>query len=267
VRRLLFPLAVSSTILVAVACGSTNGDATVPDTLDASPLDAATNPQPFGDAAEDTGSSGGPKDSGKDVVTTDSPSDAPSDAPAEAGPSPDLVRINELYIAGISGNGDKDEYVELKGAPGTPLDELKLRLIKGDGTVTGEVDVAETAGDVIPATGLWVVGGSLVLTANRTPPLAVWGLAEDLGSVQLVRGTAKTVVDIVGYSTDPAGTKPALAASAPTATYETNPALQPPAGSVAFGRKAGAADTNDNGADFCKMGKSPGLPNAAVCAP
>jgi hypothetical protein len=250
-RPIVFPAFVAS-LLVAAACASTNGEPIPSETLDASPLDAGTNPVPYGEAGPDGG-----EDAGED---------APSDAPADA-PTASSVRINELYVGGVIG-GDIHEYVELRGDPGAPLGELKLRLLKSDGSVGGEVDVFDAPSDVMPANGFWVVGGSLLIdNIDRKPPISAWGLAEDLGAVQLVRvsGATRELVDVVGYSTTPDAGGPPAPPSPPTATFEKEPALQPPvdATKTAFGRAAGAADTNDNFEDFCAMAQSPGVANGA----
>jgi hypothetical protein len=258
-RHIALPAFVAS-LLVAAACSSTNGAPIPSETLDASPLDAGTNPQPYGDAGPDGDGdgdedSGGGKDAGKD---------APSDAPPD-GPTVSSVRINELYVGGVVG-GDINEYVELRGDPGAPLGDLELRLIKSDGTVSGEVDVFENPSDVMPANGFWVVGGSLLIdNIDRKAPISAWGLDEDLGAVQLVRvsGVTHELLDVVGYSTAPDAGGPPAPPSPPTSTFEKEPALQPPidATKKAFGRAAGAADTNDNFKDFCTQAQSPGVAN------
>src|SRR5205085_2638508 len=89
-----------------------------------------------------------------------------------------------------------------------------------------------------------------------------WGL-DYPGAVQLVRGTQ--LLDVVGYSDVPDASAIPPPPSPPTATVEGKPALAPDNASATstsvrytFGRKTGAADTNNNAADFCRMKASPG---------
>ena len=261
-RRNFLVLLPFATLASALACSATNGDAIPSQIFDASALDVGSNP---GDPDAGTRLDGSTL---KDGATNDASADAPPDAPV-ANTAP--VQINELFVDN-AGLGDGAEFVELRAVPGTPVDDLKLRLIYADGQVKYEVSVGDP-GAKFPANGLWVVGGGQTFKLNvldhvdRTVSLSTWGLDNDHGAVQVVRGT--TLLDVVGYaSTLDAGTLPPPA-SAPKATVEGTAALVPAspnganAKAVGLGRKVGAADTNDNAADFCKMEASPGYPQNA----
>ena len=245
-------------LLAHAACSVGNGDAIPGTVYDASTLDVGANP----DDPE-----GGPKP-GEDATTPshDAGSDAPSDAPKDASPVNGPVQINELYVDQIL-DGDGSEFVELRAAPGTAADDLKLRLIGPTGAVRYEVSVG-LPGDKFGADGLWVVGGGQTYRLNvqdrvdRVVGLSSWGL-DYPGAVQLVRGT--TLLDVVGYTDDPDGGAVPAVPQPPTATVEKKPAITPDNSSatsttkrISFGRKTGAADTNDNSVDFCAMEASPG---------
>lgn len=262
-RRIALLLAAVFPLAAHAAC-ATNGDAIPNQVFDASMLDVGTNPD------DPDGSTGNDKDGGHGndgAMGTD----APADAPTESGPNTGPVLINELYVDQIL-DGDAAEFVELRGPVGTPVDDLKLRLIYANGTVKYEVSVG-LAGEKIPANGLWVVAGNRTDKLNvtdhvdRTISITTWGL-DSRGAVQLVRGT--TLLDVVGYSDVVDGGAVPAAPSPPTSTVEGKAALAPDNGSAtqltprrSFGRKTGAADANDNASDFCKMIASPGYPQKA----
>jgi hypothetical protein len=254
-RRFALALAAALPLCAHAACSSTNGDAVPDPVFDASPLDVGTNP--------DDRDGGGNVDG---ATKQDAGGDAPSDAPNDTAPNSVPVQINELYVDQLV-QGDMTEFVELRAAPGTPVDDLKLRLINGAG-VRYEVS-AGVAGEKFGASGLWVVAGDRLdklnvpykvdRQFNITSP---WGL-DYPGAVQLVRGS--TLLDVVGYSDEPDGGAVPQLMQAPTATVEGKPALAPDnAGATgstkrkSFGRKTGALDTNDNSIDFCVMEASPG---------
>lgn len=255
-RRFAVASSVLAVLAAVAACSASNGDAIPGTVFDASPLDAGENvPEPTGDAAADDASPA--KDAAKD---------APKDAPPDALPTND-VRINELFVDNHL-LGDGAEFVELRAPAGTAVDDLRLRLVDHAGVVKADLAVGDP-GDKVGAGGLWVVGGNQTYKLNvagdhvdQVVALGSWGLDNEAGAVQLLRGT--TVLDVVGYSTDAdAGTVPP-AATPPTTTVEGKPALVPSdsGGATAkrrsFGRAAGAVDTNDNRADFCAMIASPG---------
>jgi hypothetical protein len=258
--RLAFALLSLLPLLAHAACSSGNGDAIGNQMFDASPLDPGSKPDdPDGGPGQEDAS---PK---KDA---DPPQDAPSDAPLDA-PNTAPVQINEVYVDNAFLRGDATEYIELRAAPGTRVDDLKLRIVysNGNGAVKYEIAVGDP-GEKFGANGLWVVGGMQTFKLNVLDhvdqPLSagVFGL-DDRGAVQLVRGS--TLLDVVGYGDDPdAGAVPVLL-TPPTATSEgkiSRTAIQPASSSApakSIGRKTAAADTNNNSADFCQMVASPGF--------
>jgi len=250
----------------AAACATTNGEPIPDPAFEGSTLDASNNTDPGGGG----GGGGGSGDGGSDAKKDGTPSDAKSEALPEAGPAFD-VRINELFVDNAL-IGDATEYVELRGTPGISVADLKLRLLGADGHVLAEVDVANVPTDVIQPNGTWCIGGNQTFKlgvadhVDKTVSVNVWGLDNDRGAVQLVKGAAKDLIDVVGYDVNVPGTAAPAAPSPPTSTVETKVATVPATAKKAFGRKAAAADTNDNGADFCKMTPTPGKPQAA-CDP
>jgi hypothetical protein len=243
-----------------VGCSTSNGDP-IPEPDNGAPdLDAGGNSLPSkSDAAS----------------TSDAAADADSGAPVDAandGPDPvSAVRIGEIYVDNVAA-GDPTEFIELRGAPGTSLDELRLRLLDSTGAVTGEIDVAAQLGDVIPASGLWVVGGGNTFTVDSSShvdhvmlgaDLNAWGMDTPRGAVQLVRGTARALLDVVGYDEDADAGALASPSSPPIETVEGKPAVLPSTAKKSFGRVNGAIDGNDNRADFCQMAPTAGRLNAA----
>jgi len=265
-RRIFFYLASLAPVLVHAACASSNGEPIPNEVYDASPLDTGGNPlDPDGGSVD-----GARADGATDGGVTDAPAD---------GPVSTAILINEIYVDTI-GDGDGSEFVELRAAPGTTVDDLKLRLIGPNGKVRYEV-AAGLAGDKVGASGRWVVGGNQTFRLNvvdrvdRTVPLATWGL-DYPGAVQLVRGT--TLLDVVGWTDVPDGgaVAPDPTLSPPTATAEGKPAALPDNSGAtnltkrkSFGRRGapdGGAlppDTNDNKTDFCVMEASPGYAQKA----
>ena len=254
----ILPLA---TIGSGIGCSATNGDAIPSQVYDASALDVGSNPE-----EPDAGALDGA--AVKDGATKDAPADSAPDGPiGNVAP----VQINELFVDN-DGLGDGAEFVELRAAPGTPADDLKLRLLYADGQVKYEVTVGNP-GAKFGASGLWVVGGGLTSKLNvqdhvdRILNLNAWGLDNGRGAVQVVRGT--TLLDVVGYTTNPDAGTLAPPASPPLATVEGSPALVPAAANgmnpkgLTLGRKTAAVDTNNNLVDFCKMEASPGYAQKA----
>jgi hypothetical protein len=254
--RFLLCLAAVLPLAVHAACASSNGAAVGSQTFDASPLDPGDK-----NRGEDAGAEndGAPKDAAPEVdAAEDAKPDAANTAPVE---------INEIYVDNAFLRGDATEYVELRGAAGVPVDDLKLRILYADGTVKYEVAVGN-AGEKFGANGLWVVGGTQTFKLNVTDHVdhslstSVFGL-DVRGAVQLLRGGV--LLDVVGYGSDPdAGAVPPPLTQ-PTATSEgrvARTATQPTASSApakAIGRASGAADTNVNAVDFCTMVASPGF--------
>jgi hypothetical protein len=256
-RRLALASFVLSTLAAVAACSASNGDAIPGTVFDASPLDAGSNmPYPDGGGADAA--------PGKDASK-----DAPLDAPGDGARTNDVL-INEIYVDNYL-LGDGAELVELRIPPGTPIDDLRLRLVDRTGAVKYDVAVADP-GQVVGPGGIWVVGGSQTFKLNvndhvdHVVDLNTWGLDNASGAVQVVRGT--TLLDVVGYSTDAdAGAIPP-ATTPPTATVEGRPAIVPAdngtkfAKRKSFGRRPGA-NSNDNRSDFCTMSATPG--NENVC--
>lgn len=220
---------------------------------------------------EDTGVSRTPKDAAS--IDAKSPTDAttdsatPRDASSTDGATTDAsdagktdagtsaLVISEVFAADILSK----RYVEIAGPPGTPLADLKLRIVSATGTVLKTVDVPKGAGDVMPARGTWVVGGIAEAAVDNGLLVSAWDLPSDNGSVQLVRqGASTTLLDVVGY-----GTCAAQVATAPTTAFEGAAAVTP--GTKALLRKPGRADTGVNADDFCKGSASPNAVN--VCDP
>ena len=260
--RFAFGLAALLPLALHAACASSNGDAIGGPVYDASPLDPGENQdEPDGSVAHDAASS-------EDGAA---PEDGGVDAPAEAGPNTAPVQINEIYVDNKFLRGDTTEYVELRAAPGTPVDDLRLRIIYANGILEHDLAVG-AAGQKFGANGLWVVGGFQTFKLNVTDHVdnalsaASFGL-DDRGAVQVVRGS--TLLDAVGYGDNPdAGAVPAPP-TPPTATSEgpiARSAVQPASASApakSIGRATGAPDTNKNNADFCTMVASPGFPQKA----
>lgn len=166
------------------------------------------------------------------------------------------VVINELFV----NDALSKRYVEIAGPPGTPLSELRLRVVGAGGVVLKTVGVASVPSDVLPASGLWVVGGGLEPAVDNPLIASEWDLPTQNACVQLVHlvGGTAVLLDVVGY-----GLPPSAAQTMPTACVEGSPAPNPGAGALV--RKPGLTDTNMNSADFCQGPKSPRAPN--TCAP
>jgi hypothetical protein len=258
ITRCAFALLALLPLGAHAACSSGNGDAIGNPMFDASPLDPGKNPyDPDGSVPVDGAT---PDGGGKE----DAPVDAAKDSPV-VNNAP--VQINEIYVDNKFLRGDATEYIELRAAPGTPVDDLKLRIVYATGGLKYEVTVGDP-GEKFGSNGLWVVGGNQTFKLNvldnvdQQVSVGIFGL-DERGAVQLVRGS--TLLDVVGYGDNPDAGAVASPATPPTATSEgrlAETAEQPasinsPAKSI--GRKTGAADTNNNNADFCQMVASPGF--------
>lgn len=258
-RRFFF--AWTGLVAAVAACSATNGDTSPNDIY--TPPDAAAEeeePSPLPEA-----STRPPADAGADRKVADATPEA-----SPPGPSSAEVRINELYVDHDS-LGDGAEYVELRGVQGTPVDDLKLRLVDGVGKVAYEVDVADP-GSKIGSTGTWAIGPVTVGTSlgvlerlDKTVGIGSWGLANGRGAVQLVRGPNRELVDVVGYVSTPDAGAASSPTTDPKATSEGLPAVVPLAAKRALGRKVSSADTDVNRSDFCPMVPSPGSGQQKPC--
>jgi len=265
---LLFLLCLAPGAAHVIACSASNGDAIPAEVRDASSIDAGNTGEPDDASSSSSGGDGGgkkdsgsPKDSGGDK-------DVGPDGSSSGGP---VIVINEVYVDHDS-LGDVAEFVELRGDPGVVIDDLKLRLVNHLGTVTHTVDIGP-AGAKFPASGLWVVGGGQTFQTSspshedQTQTLASgWGLDNERGAVQLVRGT--TLLDVVGWSDGPDAGTLSVVGAPPLAGGEGSAAAvptisrpsTPPKIAHSLGRRAASADTNDNATDFCSMPATPGYP-------
>lgn len=246
---------------LAAACSASNGEAIPSEVRDADALDGNTFDPTDRDSSsteEDSGTTNPPKDAGtKDVQTKDTGVDAPVATSAE-------VRINEVYVD-RAGGGAKVEYVELRGPAGVAIDDLFIRVIDGAGkpSATTPYPVAST-GQKMPASGIWLLGGALVSPVPDTVMSIPQGWdIDDKGAIQLVRGAASDVVDVVGWTTDADGGAVPQPTNAPKTVVEGKPFVLPTTGTQSFGRAASGADTNDNAKDFCKMNQSARVANGA----
>jgi len=258
-RKLLALVLASSPLSLHVACAVSNGDADLPEVRDAGSLEASRTARPDADDDEEEG-----EDEREDKRDGSRPDAGKGAADADSGDA--VILINEIYVD-IDGLGDGAEFVELSAAPGTRVDDLKLRILDDTGTIKYTVTVAGP-GQTVGGTGLWVVGGNqtfklgVVDRVDQVIPLNGWGLPTSRGAVQLVRGT--TIVDVVSWSTDadagPIPAPPSLPAETGEGAPARVPTIRKTAGNPAhsFGRRDGAADTDDNRADFCSMAASPG---------
>jgi hypothetical protein len=217
-------------------------------------VDTATSEETGADAATEASS-----EASTDGSTSDAESDA-SDSATDAGPMGlAAARINEIFVDRNLA-GDNTEYVEISGPEGIALDKLRLRAVKPDGSIAFDVAVAD-AGATMPASGRWVVGGTLA-TTDKSYSIATWGIPNDSGAIQLERtdGIAVELLDVVAY-----GVAPMTPTTEPKTVVEDVPAALPPSGSTnkSIGRKSVPGDTDHNGADFCVQTASPKAANGA----
>lgn len=257
-RRSSVALLIALAAVELAACIAGNGD--TPDAPIYEPPEAGSDARTTR-PTEDGGAA--PTDAAPDAKKATS--DASSDAATP--PSSSVVRIQEVYVD-HDGLGDGAEYVELTGPVGTPVSDLALRLVDATGTVAYDVSVGD-AGDVIGASGTWVVGGTQTFKlgvsdrVDHIVSLASWGIPNERGAVQLVKGT--TLLDVLGYVTNGSDTAAAAPTTNPKATSEGLPAVVPTIAKHALGRKKGAADSDQNRTDFCAMAATPGSAQQAAC--
>ena len=152
-----------------------------------------------------------------------------------------LPLISEVFYD-QSGSDDGHSFVELFGAPGTPLDGLRLEGVNGfDG---GVGPVIALAGSVGPS-GLFVVAdrtGGGVTFVSAFDQLANFDLQNGPDSVRLVSDTE--VLDAVGYGAFDA-----------TEVFAGEGTAAPDApGGSSLARLFADVDTDDNAIDFAVRG-------------
>ena len=193
---------------------------------------------------------------------------AASDGGVAAGES--AIQISEVYVdtAAVAAGS---EYVELRGAAGTPLRDLRLRVLGANGSVRFEVDVASSPLTRVGATGFYVVGGTRVdalgvtYFVDRELGVGSFGLDDEGGSIQLIstQGGQRSLVDVVGYTAQPNGAAPLAPVNLPPSTTVLGkPAVLSSAPKRAIGRRASVASKGDNRSDYCTMSPTPGFPQA-----
>lgn len=239
-----------STAATLAACSAGNGEVGPSEIRDAAPLEASRFPDLEGGTEDDAGTHG----------------EGDADA-ADTGAAPVVLLVNEVYVD-QGGGGSQSEYVELRGKEGDPLDGFRLRIVHPNGSVN-EFAIADP-GETMPSSGVWVVGGALLPGSQIADKIITtpegWGL-DDIGAAQLVYGPERTLVDVVGWTDDADAAAIVPPSIPPVVTSEGARVLLPDTASTSIGRKPGAADTNDNAADFCRMAATPRAPNPSTCDP
>jgi len=231
-----------------------------------------------GDGASADVESDSPAESGPETGV-DAPPESGPDAPAEAAydAAPEAaveagtdasalpaIHITEIYVD-VALQGDNVEWVAIAAAPGTPLDDLKLRHFKWESEtkpIVQKFDLAVAgSGTVMPSSGYWVVGGFWA-PSDQSYGISSWGLDSSSGMVQLYRGSNQELLDAVGYG----NAKPTDAPSAPFMTMEGTAAALPPPGTEDFSiARRGAGTWHDNSLDFCVQDATPKADNPGVC--
>lgn len=253
--------AATALALAAAACTAGNGGFS-PEPLYTPPetTDGDTKVPPGGGDADTRP----PADAGTDARKPDGATEG-----GPQGPAASDVRIQELYVD-HDGFGDGAEYVELRGAPGTPVSDLALRIVGEDGSIDYEVPCG-APGDLVGASGTWVVGGPSVFKVDavqrvdKTVSVASWGLPNARGAVQLVLGPSRVLLDVIGWTDQADGGGVPAPPTDPKATKEGGAVSVPSIAKHALGRKTGAADTNDNRVDVCSMAASIGSSTQKAC--
>jgi hypothetical protein len=154
--------------------------------------------------------------------------------------------LSEVFYDAV-GSDDGLSFVEIWGAPGTPLTGLSIEAINGAG---GGVTHTLALNGAIGASGLFVIaddlaGGGTTLVANADL-IVDFDFQNGPDSV-LLRGPGG-VLDAVGYGSFGAGD---------VFAGEGTPAPDPAAGS-AIARRFANLDSGDNAADWLAAAPSPG---------
>ena len=172
---------------------------------------------------------------------------------AAAGSARAVPLISEVFYDAV-GSDDGQSFVELYGAPGTPLDGLVIEGVNGaDGKVYASLKLSGTIG----ADGLFVVadktsaGDSVVTNADQ---LLNFDFQNGPDSVQLSDGDQ--VLDAVGYGSFEAGVDFFAGEGTPAAGV---------AAGASLARRFANVDSGDNAADFIELAVP--TPHSAPLAP
>jgi len=170
-----------------------------------------------------------------------------------AGAAHAVPLISEVFYDAV-GTDDGQSFVELYGAPGTPLDGLVVEGVNGaDGKVYASLKLSGTIG----ADGLFVVadktsaGDSVVAIADQ---LLNFDFQNGPDSLQLSDG--EHVLDAVGYGSFEPGVDFFAGEGTPAAGV---------AAGASLARRYANVDTDDNAADFLELAVP--TPHAAPVAP
>ena len=151
-----------------------------------------------------------------------------------------LPVISEVFYD-ATGSDDGRSFVELYGAPGTPLDGMRLEGVNGSGGAIGPVLALSGA---IPADGFYVVAddqaGGPTLVANAD---LVLNFDFQNGPDSIVLRSGELALDAVGYGVFAAGD---------VFAGEGSPAPDAPV-DASVARTFANVDTNDNAADFAVL--------------
>jgi hypothetical protein len=165
-------------------------------------------------------------------------------------------------------NGATTEFVEIKGPAGAIPAGTELRFYNGaDGSVLSTVSLG---GQIIPASGLFVVGDTGVPNVNLVP--AGWGAAANIpttdpSAIQIYNTTTANVYDSVVYEAmggiDDLRRTQTRGVSAEGWGWlgEIGPGTSSSGVPYTMGRYPDGNDTNVNARDFSFMTASPGAPN------
>lgn len=158
------------------------------------------------------------------------------------------VIINEFVYDAV-GSDAKAVFIELKGAPNTVLDGLKIAGINGNG---GKPYTSFTLSGTIPATGYFVIAHT---STELNVPIDQFSGSADLqngpDSVHLIAGDV--ILDSVAYGVfDGDNIANGEGNPAPSVTIDSG---------LALGRIPDAQDTGDNEADFQIVSPTPGSAN------
>ena len=176
------PLVLGMLASLAIACATSNGASIPEQDTNAPAIQVPGTPDPVAGTTTST--------------ATDKPVDAGTDAQHDAGNQAASARISEIYVDD-GALGVAADYIEFSASVGTPLVDLKVRLLDDKKVVKAEVDLAEHPTDVVPASGYWVVGGGKTYIVDASghldrlllgSELNAWGLSS-AGSIQLVLGS------------------------------------------------------------------------------